>query len=256
MSEVDTANVLQLLRNVNCPGFDGNIVTLGFVKDIYVNGAHVSIKFAPNTRNQEKVETMERDIRSVIGDIGAFEKIIIDRYQPFEVEGNGGPQRLNPLQAELLEEGHPAESDILQTTLGRADIAPDAGYTEDGPVPLQGPKLEVYDGPVPVLQWEIDPADRSAEGGEDSIVIDRWDIGVWWQVHPRGYVYVSMQAIHEDNKEHGGAARAHPVGRSEAVNLVYDTEKKVVVAIYGTVPDFRPFVEAFRLAYIEGPTSR
>ena len=160
-----------------------------------------------------------------------------------------------------MEEGLPVEPDLLQTTLQRSDLAPGAGYSDGGPAPLGGPemapagqgnpKLETYDGPVPVLQWEIDPQDMSAEGGEGSVTLGDWEIGVWWQIHPQGLAYVSMQAISEDDKEHDGAARTHPVGRSEAVNLVYDTGREAVIAIYGTVRDFRPFVEAFRRAYLE-----
>ncbi len=41
-----------------------------------------------------------------------------------------------------------------------------------------------------------------------------------------------------------------PVGRTEAVNLVYDITRGAIVAIYGTVQDFRPFVEAFGRAYL------
>ena len=256
MGDFTAEDVKKLLSQVSFPGFDDNIVALGFIKEIAVDGENLTIKFAPNTRNQGKVEVMERDIRSAVAQMGGFSDVNIERSEPFapesfEMGGNGGSPSLTPLQAELLEDGQPVEPDLLQTSLARADIAHDAGYSEDGPTPLEGPKLETYDGPVPVFQWEIDPADSSAESGEDTIVIDGWDIGVWWQVHPKGFVYVSMQAIHEDMKEHGGAARTHPVGRSEAVNLVYDNEKKAVVAIYGTVPDFRPFVAAFAQAYIE-----
>jgi hypothetical protein len=63
-------------------------------------------------------------------------------------------------------------------------------------------------------------------------------------------VYGSIQAMQDDTVEHGGAARPHPVGRSEAVNLVYDIDRKAVVAIYGTVQDFRPFVDAFYRGYV------
>ncbi len=40
------------------------------------------------------------------------------------------------------------------------------------------------------------------------------------------------------------------MGRSEAVNLVYDMDREAVVAVYGTVRDFRPFVDAFRRGYV------
>jgi hypothetical protein len=40
-----------------------------------------------------------------------------------------------------------------------------------------------------------------------------------------------------------------PAGRTEAVKLVYDRKRAGIVAIYGTVKDFRPFVEAFRRTF-------
>jgi hypothetical protein len=57
-----------------------------------------------------------------------------------------------------------------------------------------------------------------------------------------------MQAMREDWVDNADAV-PHPVGRSEAVNLVYDEARAAVVAIYGTVRDFRPFVKAFSLAH-------
>jgi len=56
-------------------------------------------------------------------------------------------------------------------------------------------------------------------------------------VHARHWIY------------YNGEARPNPAGRTEGVNLVYDRRRAGVVAIYGTVKDFRPFVEAFRRAY-------
>ena len=56
--------------------------------------------------------------------------------------------------------------------------------------------------------------------------------------------------MRDDWVEHDGAARSHPVGRSDAVNLVYDMDREAVVAVYGTVRDFRPFVDAFRRGYV------
>ena len=46
-------------------------------------------------------------------------------------------------------------------------------------------------------------------------------------------------------------ALAEPAkGAHEAVNLTYDLDRKAVVAIYGTVRDFRPFVDAFYRGYV------
>ena len=57
-----------------------------------------------------------------------------------------------------------------------------------------------------------------------------------------------MQAMSEDWVDDDNAS-PHPVGRSAAVNLVYDESRNAVVAIYGTVRDFRPFVKAFDVAH-------
>ena len=251
-----TADVVQQsLREVGCPGFDGNIVSLGFVKEIDVDGADLTISFAPDVRNESKVAQMMRDIRSAIDSLNAFDEVTIHQSQPFARQPKVGRPELTPLQAELMEDGLPVEPDQLNEALNRPDLAQGAGYTSNGPAPHEGPEFETqdpetYDGPVPVLQWEVDPRDRTAEGGEATIVIDEWETGVWWQVHPSGLVYVSMQAIRDDVQDHDGAARAHPVGRSEAVNLVYDKGRGAVVAIYGTVRDFRPFVDAFNRAFL------
>ena len=136
-------------------------------------------------------------------------------------------------------------------------MALDAGYGESGPESLGGPEGEFikaserrYTGDLPVLQWEIDPADPSSDSGEANTKNKDWEFRVWWQVHPQKLVYASIQALREDWADHTGEARPHPVGRSAAVNLVYDLEREAVVAIYGTVNDFRPFVEAFKEGFI------
>lgn len=109
---------------------------------------------------------------------------------------------------------------------------------------------KVYHGKLPVLQWEIDPQDSKAKSGTINLTIKDWEVRLWWQYHPDQLIYASLQAMKEDWNEKEGEARQHPVGRSEAVNLVYDLNRKAVVAIYGTVKDFRPFVDAFYQGYI------
>lgn len=156
---------------------------------------------------------------------------------------------LTPLQAELIEDGIDPDPDLLNGALERADVAPGAGYWEDGPEPLAGPTFGA-DVPLPkVFQWDIDPQDASAKSGTANIDLDGWEFHIWWQMHPADLVYVSIQAMREDPITHSGDARPHPVGRSEAVNLVYDARRDGVVAIYGTVKDFRPFVVAFHKGF-------
>ncbi len=158
------------------------------------------------------------------------------RHTLFEIEG--------------LDEGLARDGDITNGALPRADIARQAGYDEDGPEPLGGPTTDSYEGAVPVFQWEINPQDSDAKSGTAEITLNGWDFRVWWQVHGTGLIYASIQAMLNDSVEHDGSARPHPVGRTEAVNLVYDEQRKGVVAIYGTVRDFRPFVDAFHSGYI------
>ena len=157
---------------------------------------------------------------------------------------------MTPLQAEVLEAGLVPEPDGIGAGLLRPDLAPEAGYYENGPVESAGPDIvpdDVYEGCLPVFQWQVDPADPSLQSGEVSLAHGNWEYSIWWQVHPVGLVYASIQALEGD--EVRGTGRRHPIGRNVVVNLVYDQKRKGVVAIYGTARDFRPFVEVFRLGF-------
>ncbi len=238
-----------VLRTVRYPGFQRDIVAAGFVKDIDVEGGRVTVHFAPNTRDRAKVELMEADIRDALEAAGSYERVDIQRHRPFADTGTP-PAGLTPLQAEMLNDGVAPEADIMARPMQRPDMAPQAGYDEDGPEPLGGPRGDAYDGELAVYQWEIDPHDPGAKSGTANLAIGEWEFRVWWQVHPARLVYAAIQAMREDWVEHDGQARSHPVGRSEAVNLVYDMDRKAVLAIYGTVRDFRPFVDAFHRGYV------
>ncbi len=239
-----------LLRSVQYPGFRRDIVAAGFVKGIDFEGRRVTVHFAPNTRDRAKVEQMEAGIRDALGLAGRFERVEIQRHRPFTDISLSSAGGITPLQAEMLEDGVVPETDIMGRAMQRPDMAPEAGYDEDGPEPLGGPRSEAHEGQLPVYQWEIDPHDPDAKSATANLTIGDWEFRVWWQVHPARLVYASIQAMRDDWVEHGGAARSHPVGRSEAVNLVYDIDRKAVVAIYGTVQDFRPFVDAFHRGYV------
>ncbi len=162
----------------------------------------------------------------------------------------GRGRLMTPLQAELLEGGIVPDSDEIAGVLERVGVAPDIGYGEGGPSPLPSPEMpdgeEHYALWPPVYQWEIDPADPSLESGEAGVTLGDWRFEVWFQVHPAGLVYVSVQAMDDDPA--AGPERQHPLGRNVVVNLVYDRRREGVVAIYGTARDFRPFVQAFRIA--------
>ncbi len=265
-----------MLREVGYPGFSRDIVAAGFVGNIVAIRPMVEVEFKPDTRDAGKIAAMEEGIRAVL-QRAAFADVQIRRTVPFVPEiplrnakdlardiglatdigtsaRNGGAvtsRLMTPLQAEFLEDGELPENDLLAIALGRFDVAPEAGYGPGGPQPLSGPREDLaYETGVSVLQWDIDPQDPAAQTFQQEIRLEDWDYRVWWQVHPGGgLLYVSMQAMREDWVDHDNNAVPHPIGRSEAVNLVYDESRGAVVAIYGTVRDFRPFVKAFGLAY-------
>lgn len=270
MQNADAQQVRDLLREVSYPGFTRDIVTSGFVGNIIALGKMVEIEFKPDSRDEQKVEAMEREIRNVLH-LADYSDIKIRRIAPFihdiplrsakELESelkdaaassSALPNRpMTPLQAEFLEEGQLPEADLLAIALGRPDVASAAGYGPGGPEPLSGPREKfAYAIAMPVLQWDIDPHDPDAQTFQQEIRLGDWDYRVWWQAHrAENLLYVSMQAMKEDWVDHDNNAVPHPIGRSEAVNLVFDKDRDAVVAIYGTVRDFRPFVEAFALAY-------
>ena len=193
-----TERVRVLLRTVQFPGFDRDIVAAGFVQSIEVADRRVTIHFAPNTRIQAKVEQMEKDIRDALGRAECFERVEIQRHRPFADAGllRDGGQTAPP--ADMVEEGGMPEPDIMERTMQRPDMAPQAGYDEDGPEPLGGPRSEIYEGELPVFQWEIDPHDSSAKSGTANLTIGGWEFRVWWQFHPARLVYASIQAMRED----------------------------------------------------------
>lgn len=279
--------IRSLLREVRLPGSSRDIVTAGFVKDIVSDGLNgATILFRPDTTNAEKVRRMEEGIGAALARAG-IDPVHVETEEPFgEAEMSlrrggeqppqeehrrpitadsdsdavidramTGPGVMNPLQAELLEDGVTPEPDVLHQDLHRQHAehvhAPGEGLGGEPPSPLEGPvgAGDTYDGDLPVLQWQIDPHDSAAQNYETGVRHDDWEIRVWWQVHESGELYyASLQAMRDDWADHLGTARPHPVGRSAAVNLVYDRTRHAVVAIYGTVRDFRPFVEAFRKA--------
>jgi len=270
MNDVQVEQVKELLRTVAYPGFSRDIVSAGFVGEISDASGTLEIAFKPNTRDADKISTMEQGMQDVLRQAG-YTDVRIHRRHPFQQAvplrsaqelaaeaaapippAPAGPSRLmTPLQAEMMEDGELPETDLLGLALGRMGVAKAAGYGPEGPKPLPGPREPVdYSCPVELSQWSIDPHSPTADVQQHEIQLGEWDYRVWWQVHECGdLLYVSMQAMREDWVEHDDAAVPHPVGRSEAVNLVFDEQRNAIVAIYGTVRDFRPFVKAFWLAH-------
>ncbi|HEB79227.1 MAG TPA: DUF59 domain-containing protein, partial [Rhodospirillales bacterium] len=207
----EAERVRGLLRSVPYPGFTRDIVAAGFVKGIEAEGGRVTVHFTPNTSNQAKVEQMEAGIHDVLAAAGGFESVEIERHQAAAeasmlMSSGGG---ITPLQAEMINDGVAAEADVIGRSKQLPNMAPQAGYNEDGPTPLGGPRGDTYEGEIPVFQWQIDPHDSAAKSGTANLNINDWEFRVWWQVHPERLVYASIQAMQEDWVEHDGKARSH-----------------------------------------------
>lgn len=264
MAQMKPDEVRELLRQVPCPGRSRDIVALGFLKGVAVQDTNVRIEFTPDTINAEKVQTMEEAIRAQLRQAG-FRNIEIETEPPFDDNSMllGGAS-VNPLQIDLAEYGLEPTPDLIEGEGARMKnlLSPEppkdghpaqAAEASDGlgDLPAEGPQGSLdpgYDGPLPVFQWQLDPTDPAAETLKVKLSIDSWNFAVWWLVHrTEDLVYASIQARHW--VRFAGQARPNPAGRTEAVNLVYDPRRGGVIAIYGTVKDFRPFVEAFRRAY-------
>jgi len=264
MTHMKPEEVKELLRQVPCPGRSRDIVALGFLKGVAVQGPNVFVEFNPDTQNVTKILAMEQSIRDVLRNAG-FEEIELETEPPYDDASMllGGPST-NPLQVDLSEYGIDPNPDLIEGPGHRAknlmnpeppkDGSPAQaadGLDEFGALPSEGPQGNLdptYDGSLAVFQWQIDPKDPLTETVKKKLSIGSWNFVVCWLMHPsQDLVYASLQARHWIS--YAGKARPNPAGRTEGVNLVYDGKRAGVVAIYGTVKDFRPFVEAFRRAF-------
>lgn len=275
MAPMKPEEVKEMLRQVRFPGRSRDIVALGFVKSIAVQGSHVEVELTPDSIKVDKVTTMEGEVRELLQQ-AQFESIEIHTEPPYDDDSMllGGAS-VNPLQVDLTEygldpspdltgavagAGAPHIKDLLSSTTSKggptaeAQAAAEAAAMEMAPVEgPQGNSDPTYEGPLPVFQWQVDPENTEAGVTKAKFSVDSWNYVILWLVHrDADLVYASIQARHWISI--GGKARPNPAGRTEAVNLVYDPRRGGVVAIYGTVKDFRPFVEAFHRAY-NGDTS-
>ena len=260
--------IKELLRQVKFPGRSRDVVALGFVKSVAVQGEHVEVEFTPDSINADKVSAMEAETRTLLQSLG-FKQIDIHTEPPYDDDSMllGGAS-MNPLQVDLKEYGldpipnpgqggAPHLKDLLAAGEDKpakvAQTPPPTAEPPDAfaPPAVDGPQGNAdpgYDGPVPVFQWQLDPEAPDAETHKVRFSIGSWNYGVLWLIHgAQDLVYASVHARHW--VYYNGKAKPNPAGRTEGVNIVYDRQREGVVAIYGTVKDFRPFVEAFRRAW-------
>ena len=265
MSPMLPEQVRDLLRQVRFPGRSRDLVSLGFVKRIAVEGSSIEVEITPDSINAEKVATMEREVHALLRE-ARFEAIEIHTEPPYDDDSLllGGAS-VNPLQVDLREYGldpipDPAHGGAphLKDLLAAGEDKPQKpkGPPTEPPVGFEPPPTEgpqgnadpTYEGPLPVFQWQVDPEATETTTHKVKLSIESWNYVVLWLEHAtEDLVYASVHARHWIY--YNGEARPNPAGRTEGVNLVLDRKRAGIVAIYGTVKDFRPFVEAFRRAY-------
>lgn len=232
------------LRSMKDPALHRDIVSLGMVRDLQVAGGTVTVHLGSTGGDTHRDEALAAAIRRELDTLDGIERVVVSGG----ASAAGGPADGSPeagaLHLPILDNAGPNPS------LAAAGLAPEAGYGPDGPEPLPSPQAEIpderYAGWPPVYQWEIDPNDPAPESGEAQVRLADWEYDIWWQVHPAGLVYASIQALQDDPMT-AGPQREHPMGRNVVVNVVYDRKRRAVVAVYGTARDFRPFIEAFRI---------
>lgn len=265
----DPGQVRESLERVEVPWDGGEVSAAQVVQRVDADGGVVTVEIRRERCRAGGFPRLSRRIHDALIGCRGVREVRITRSSAPDVgmTKDGGPAGIRPrtpLQAELLEEGEVPPPDPLGRRLARPGVAPDAGYGEGGPPPLAGPSASARrpepaaDRPepelgAPVFQWDVDPLSGDLPGGEAEVERAGWSFRMWWQEHPQGLVYGSIQAQASGPgpPEGGGPANArpHPVSTGAAVNLVYDRRREGVVAVYGTVRDFRPFVRAFLEGY-------
>ena len=247
------------LRSMKDPTTHTDIVSLGIAKDVQLDEDTVTVQLAPPEGDPYQHEALAAAIRRELSAINGIENVVVKWPKSSAVvsngssgnngDGNNGSEEKASLHLPILGDTANPETDAMNASLGRLGVAPEAGYSPDGPEGLASPVSDLdhnrYEDWPPVYQWEIDPADPTLISGEEHVQLGDWEYDIWWQQHPVGLIYASIQAMDEDTKTNG-PERQHPVGRNVVVNLVFDKKRGGIIAVYGSATDFRPFVEAFK----------
>ncbi len=239
-------SVWDCLKEMKDPASQQDVVSLGVVEDVALAEERVTVRLSLPKGDTYAHEALATAIRHKLATLDG-----IDRVRVIVPRGDGRDLSAGQPNSEAIH--LPVLGEVGEDDLPRPPVwAPEAGYGEGGPEELASPDSPVthdrYEGWPPVFQWEMDPGDPALESGDGQVRLGSWDYDVWWQTHPAGIVYVSIQAMQDDSEPADGERR-HPMGRNVVVNLVWDQRRLAVIAIYGTTRDFRPFIEAFRSAY-------
>jgi len=84
---------LEILRGLSFPGFRRDIVTMGMVQELEVEGRRISFRLAPGSSNLEAVNSLEEACRRALASLPGVEtvKISVDRGAPGSMEPQTAP---------------------------------------------------------------------------------------------------------------------------------------------------------------------
>ena len=71
-------NVLELLKEINYPGFSRDIVSFGMIQDVDVDGTNVTIQLKITTEKEEKKQAVVNAIKDKLSSKGNFENIRVE----------------------------------------------------------------------------------------------------------------------------------------------------------------------------------
>ena len=71
-------NVLELLKEINYPGFSRDIVSFGMIQDVDVDGTNVTLQLKITTEKEEKKQAVVNAIKDKLSSKGNFENIRVE----------------------------------------------------------------------------------------------------------------------------------------------------------------------------------
>jgi len=67
--------ILNLLKEINYPGFSRDIVSFGMIENVEIDGKNVSIALKITTDKDEKKQTVVDAVKNILQETNAFENI-------------------------------------------------------------------------------------------------------------------------------------------------------------------------------------
>lgn len=162
-----------------------------------------------------------------------------------------GPRPAAPRTQQAREPDLPLPFPRQRTAPSRTN-GPAVGAVPNEPSPDRS--ASTWNVRIPVYQWEIDPTDTERRCGTAELKYLGWDFRMWWERHPAGLAYATIQAAHGSLEKDWQGAWAPPPEHTLTVSLVYDERRQGIVSIQGNARNLHPFIEAFLMGFGLGPS--